>query len=598
MSHRNLGKNLRDARLVLGINNAYHESAAAIIVDGRIVASVEEERFSGRKHGKALRVDNAHHLPMKAIDYCLREAGATWRDLDAVAYSLDPALRQRQACVGLEGPTDDFGHPVGEAIFQRSLARVPGLVRNRTNATFHFVPHHSSHAWYALGTSSFERAAVLVMDGIGEGASVSLGRGTRGQILIDRQYLFPRSIGLAWEKVARFLGFSEYDACKVMALAGLDPSLRDDTFNTHIRWGDTGLEVCQEVFDLEHPENFSGLERLLGCQRSDAARDTSIRTNIAAALQQATEQVLLNIARELHAQTGEDALAYAGGVALNCRANAELAKRGPFAQLHIGPAAHDAGTALGAAWNVYSALTGRAIPYSPSKAVVGTGPSPRAGHAFGMDDWKPKAGTNFLGTVTRWLADGAAVGWVDGRCEFGPRALGRRSLLASPLLHDAVERINRLKGRYWFEPLALTVTIERADEIFVIPPSGHGLTPYMLMTVRPHPAWQGRLAHLLHGDGTVRLQTVAREDHPRFHALLRKAEEESGIPLLINTSFNPRGRPVPATMEQVMPLACELGIHHLAIDGVCWTRTETTTGERMRPSGLRLPELVYAEVGR
>ena len=221
MSSRNLRKGTSNTDLVLGINNAYHESSAALIIDGRVVASVEEERFSGRKHGKMVRVDNAHHLPMKAIDYCLREAGATWRDLNAVAYSLDPTLRQSQACLGMEGPADDFGHPVGEAMFQRSLAQVPRLVRDLTNATFHFVPHHVSHAWYALGTSTFERAAILVMDGIGEGASISFGRGNREQVLIDRQYMFPRSIGLAWEKVARFLGLSEYDACKVMALAGL-----------------------------------------------------------------------------------------------------------------------------------------------------------------------------------------------------------------------------------------------------------------------------------------------------------------------------------------------------------------------------------------
>jgi len=598
VSSRSLRKGRSDARLVLGINNAYHESSAAVLIDGRVVASLEEERFSGRKHGKALRVDNPHHLPMEAIDYCLREAGATWRDLNAVAYSLDPALRRRQACLGLDGSTDDFGHPVGEAVFQRSLAQVPGLVRDRTNATFHFVPHHLSHAWYALGTSVFERAAVLVMDGIGEGASVSLGRGDRGQIVIDRQYLFPQSIGLAWEKVARFLGLSEYDACKVMALAGLDPSLRDDTFDAYLRWGDTGLEVCQAVFDLEHLRDFSGLERLFGCQCSDVARDTSLRIRIAAALQQTTEKVLLDIARQLHGQTSEDALVYAGGVALNCRANAELAEQGPFAQLHIGPAAHDAGTAVGAAWRVYSALTGGPIPHSSANDVAGVGPIPCSLTPGRRDAWQPKATRDPLATVARWLADGTAVGWLDGRCEFGPRALGRRSLLASPLARDAAERVNRLKGRYWFEPLALSVPSEQADEIFVIPPSGRGLTPYMLMTVRPRPDWLGRLAHLLHGDGTVRVQTVAREDHPRFHALLQRVEAESGISLLINTSFNPRGRPMPATMEQALPLARELGIHHLAIDGVCWTRAGATTGERVELTGLRIPELVCAGIGR
>ncbi len=579
---------------ILGINSAYHESSACLIRNGNIVAAVEEERFSGKKHGKEVRVDNADEIPIHAVQYCMREGGVSWEELSAVAFSLDPELRRELACLGFEPPPERFGHPVGELQFQTSLQRAKAFFDSRTSAPFFFVPHHLAHAYYALGTSPFDHAAILVVDGIGEGASVSLGRGDRGRILIDRQCLFPRSVGLAWEKMARFLGLTEYDACKVMALAGLDPSLRDDTFDAHLCWGDKGLEVSKAVFDLEHPRDFSGLERLFDCQRSDASGDTDIRIRIAAALQQTTEKVLLDIAGQLHAQTGEDALVYAGGVALNCRANAELAERGPFSHLHIGPAAHDAGTAVGAAWQVYTTLTGRPIPHSSTNDVAGVGPLPCSLPPDRMGAWQPKAAPDPLATVAGWLADGVTVGWVDGRCEFGPRALGRRSLLASPLVRDAVERINRLKGRYWFEPLALAVPADRADEIFVIPPSGRGLTPYMLMTVRPRPAWLRQLAHLLHGDGTVRAQTVAKEDHPRFYALLQRVDAESGIPLLINTSFNPRGRPMPATTEQALPLARELGIRHLAIDGVCWARSEATAGERVEPAGLCLPEFARA----
>lgn len=582
------------ARVILGVNSAYHESAAAIAIEGCVVAAVEEERFSGYKHGKSLRVDNAHHLPIAAIDYCLKEAGVTWQDLDAVAYSLDPALRQRQACIGSDGRYDDFGHPLGESMFQRSLARVPRMLRSHTDARLHFVPHHVCHAWYALGTSSFERAAVLVMDGIGEGVSISLGQGDRWQLQIKRQSLFPHSVGLVWEKVARFLGLTEYDACKVMALAGLDSAQRSDSLADQLQWGEEGLVVNQQIFDLEHPDDYAGLEHWFGCKRQEAAHDTAIRTNIAAVLQHATEEILLAITNDLHKQTGEQALAYAGGVALNCRANAELAARGQFAQIHIGPAAHDAGTAAGAAWHVYTNITGLPVPYHASAEVVGSGPiagSPFLGHSKG---WKRKYKNDSLTTVARWLVEGEAIAWLDGRCEFGPRALGRRSMLASPLRLDVVERVNQLKRRHWFEPLALAIPLERAEELFDIPVAGRELTQYMLITVRPRPSWRRRLEHLLHADGTVRLQTVSREDHPRFHTLLLEVERLTDVPLLINTSFNPRGWPMPATIEQALPLADELGIRHIVVDGECWSRAgEATRMRSITAVSDRRPELVF-----
>ncbi|GEM_PF-3318678 len=558
------------AHVILGINSAYHESAAAIAIDGRVVAAVEEERFTGRKHGKALRVDNAHQLPWAAIDYCFSEAGIDWREVDAVAYSFDPVLRQRQACIGYDGRPDLFGHPLGEARFQHSLACVPRILREHTEARLHFVSHHDCHAWYALGSSPFEHAAVLVMDGIGEGATVSLGRGDRRRLQFSQQTLFPHSVGLAWEKVARFLGLTEYDACKVMALAGLDNG-HGDTLIGQMRWNEEGLMTNQDIFELEHPDHYEGLEDWFGCGREDAEQDTMTRVRIAAALQRATEETLLAIADDLHQQTNEQTLVYAGGVALNCRANAELAAKGPFAQIHIGPAAHDAGTAAGAAWHVYTHTTGLPVPRHTTAQVAGGGPSPGTPGAAAAKNWQRQRTQDSLTTVARLLIGGQSIGWLDGRCEFGPRALGRRSLLASPQQRNPVERINQLKGRHWFEPLALAVPLEYADALFEIPDAGRRLTPYMLMTVRPHRAWRERLAHLLHNDGTVRLQTVDRADHPRFHALLMEIDRLTDIPLLINTSFNPRGRPMPATIEQALPLADALGIRHIVVDGECWS---------------------------
>ncbi len=589
-----MSKNNKCAQVVLGINSAYHESASAIIVDGHVVAAVEEERFSGYKHGKPLRVDNAHHLPIESIEYCLKEAKLGWHDLDAIAYSLDPKLRQQQACIGSDGRHDDFGHQLGENMFQRSLARLPRMLRNHTNARLHFVPHHISHAWYAIGTSPFESAALLVMDGIGEGASVSLGNGDRKQLHLERQSLFPHSIGLAWEKVACFLGFSKYDACKVMALAGMNTISPSNKITNHLYWCEDGLMVDQKIFNLEHPEDFSGLEHWFGCKREEAAHNNKIRRDIASVLQQATEEILLLIAEDLQKHTGEKELAYAGGVALNCRANSELAARGPFSQIHIGPAAHDAGTAAGAAWHVYTTLTGMPVPHQSSAGLIGSGP-----HPITRDINGSRAGWNHQSKVTmtsvaRLLKAGEVIGWLDGRCEFGPRALGRRSLLASPIRKDIVTHVNRIKRRFSFEPLALAVPIERAKELFDIPKVGFELTAFMLMTVRPNPLWHDRLEHLLHADGTIRLQTVKQEDHPRFHALLLESERLTNLPLLVNTSFNPRGKPMPATINQALPLAEELGIDHMFVDGECWRKVDNATKIiPLAPSSTRLAQLSF-----
>ncbi len=567
---------LYESRIILGVNCAYHESSAAVVVEGRVVSAVEEERFSGRKHGKQPSTDNPHHLPFKAIEFCMQRAGIIWQDVDAIGYSLDPELRKQQVCLGTEGSPNDFGHPVGEEIFQCNLSRLPALFGDLTSAPLFFVPHHFCHAWYAMGTSPFNTAAVLVMDGIGEGASVSLGRADRKNIIFYTQTLFPSSLGLAWEKVARFLGFTEYDACKVMALAGLNRQSADNTFyGKNLYWEDSRLVVNQDLFDLEHPADYSGLEQFFQCSRQDLKNDNSLSVRIAATMQLATERVLVDIVRDLYSRSGEKNLVYGGGVALNCRANLEIAEKSPFSSLHIGPATHDAGTAVGAAWFIYTSTTSLPLPKLDTNEVAGIGPSPGIA-GLHVQNWELKGS---LPDIVQMLVQGDTIGWIEGACEFGPRALGRRSLLAAPLSEDAVSRLNTLKGRFWFEPLAVSVTSERADELFDIPPSGHGLTPYMLMTVRPRSAWRDKLSHLIHADGTVRMQTVQEGNHPLFHALLAQIEQKTGLPLLLNTSFNPRGLPMPATMDQAFSLAEKLGISHISIGGILWRKKTKVKSE-------------------
>ncbi len=561
--------------MILGINSAYHESAAAVIDDGgRIVAAVEEERFSGRKHGKRPRSDNAHHLPWYAIEYCLREAGVTWRQLAAVAFSFHPELRRGLVYPGDETDPGSFGYGVSAALFRESLARVPGVIAQYTNAPFFYVPHHAAHAWYAMGTSQLDRAAVLVADGIGERVSLSAGLATRSELDLADVALFPDSVGFAWEKVARYVGLTEYDACKVMALAGTVGDLKPVSFDRLLAFRDDRLMVDHEVLRLEFPNDFSGLDRLVGSSRGRPVAAPEHK-RLAAGLQAATERLLIAAAARLAERYGERRLVIGGGVALNCRANGVLADSGVVDQLHVGPATHDAGTALGAAWHVHTLYTERAVPHPDPALVMFSGPAvAEDADALHGGGWQAVGTPDALDGIVDVLLAGAPVGWLDGRLEFGPRALGARSILASPASRDVVARVNSLKRRHEFEPLALAVPEEDAAAVFAIAEPARDLATLMLTTASPTPAWHPVLAHVLHQDGTARVQVVRRALTPRLHALLRQFAARSGLPLLINTSFNPRGDPMPATLAQALTMAPRLGLSHLVINGRLWIGSE------------------------
>ncbi|HET7767901.1 MAG TPA: carbamoyltransferase C-terminal domain-containing protein [Chloroflexota bacterium] len=562
--------------MILGLNCAYHESAAALIDgEGRIVAAAEEERFTGRKHGKPVRSDNAHHLPAHAIRFCLRAGGVTWRDLRAVAYSLHPELRRAAPFTGPDTDPGAFGHHAAEAAFLESLNRVPRLIAQETSAPFFFVPHHAAHAWYAMATSPYERAAVFVADGIGECASVSAGIATRYLLQLEQVAAVPDSIGMAWEKVSRYVGLTEYDACKVMALAGTATDVRPLSPDRLFSFRDGGLWVDQKNLILDFPNDYSGLDALLGSRR-DPHRPKPVTApehkRLAAGLQRATERFLVAAAAQLVERCGERTLVYGGGVALNCRANHVLAASGVVDHLHVGPATHDAGTALGAAWHAYTLTSRRPIPVQDPSLILFSGPDV-AGDAAALHraGWQKHPGIqDDLHTLVEALLQGHPIGWLDGRGEFGPRALGARSILASPLIPGAVTRVNQLKGRHEFEPLALSVPEEDAPSLFVVPEPARDLSQLMLTTSYPTPGARPKLQHVLHRDGTTRLQIVKPSLTPRLHALLRAFGERSELPLLVNTSFNPRGDPMPATLTQALPMVDRLGLSYLAINGRLW----------------------------
>jgi carbamoyltransferase len=509
---------------ILGINAVFHDPAAAVVVDGRIVAAAEEERFSRRKHGKVPVPFSTWELPERSAAWCLERAGLEPADLDAVAYSYHPDLAPSG-----EDLTAD-GWEGLRTLYARRAPRfletaLPGLERSRVR----FVPHHIAHAASAYLAGPHRTCSVLVLDGRGERSSHLAGRAVDGTLKILAIQHLPHSVGLVYEEVTQHLGFRRSsDEYKVMALASYGqprflPALRELVRPT----GGGGF--------LVEPIDWSRFAP----RRGRAEAWNAAHADLAASVQRRLEELLLDLATWLHRQTGDDALVMAGGVALNCVANSSLAEHGPFAHVWVQPAAGDAGTALGAALYV-AAIEGE--PVEPmTTAALG-----REWSDAEIERWLRTARVpherphDIAEAIAAVLAGDGTVAWFQGRSEFGPRALGHRSLLADPRNPDNVRRLNDVKGREQFRPVAPMVTLERAAEIF----EGPIPSPYMLFTHRVKPAWRTRVVAAIHVDGTARIQTVAAGDEPLVHRMLRGFEQRTGVPVVVNTSLNTDGRPM------------------------------------------------------
>ena len=508
---------------VLGINAVFHDPAAALVVDGHIVAAAEEERFSRRKHGKAPVAFSTWELPEQAARWCLEHAGIAPADLDAVAYSYEPRL----APGGVDVTAGDW-----EGLRTLYARRAPLFLRSALPgldpACVRHVAHHVAHAASAHLAAPFERAAVLVLDGRGERTSHLAGHAVGGGLKILAGQRLPHSLGLVYEEATAHLGFRRSsDEYKVMALASYGrarflPALREAIRPT----GDGGFTVAPIAWaSLAPPVR-------------DEARDER-HADLAASVQARLQEVLLDLARWLHGRTGEPALVMAGGVALNCVANTFLAERGPFEHVWVQPAAGDAGTALGVALHVAHRL---GDPIAPMRTVaLGRGWSDDALQAWLAGAAVPcEQPVDVADAVAEILAANGVVGWFQGRSEYGPRALGHRSLLANAGDPDNVHRLNAIKGRESFRPVAPMVLRAHAAEVF----DGPLPSPYMLFTQRVRPAWRARIPAVVHVDGTARAQTVDPAEEPLVARLLAAVERRTGLPVVVNTSFNTAGRPM------------------------------------------------------
>jgi carbamoyltransferase len=512
--------------LVLGINALFHDPSAALVADGRTVAAAEEERFSRRKHGKRPVPFSAWELPEQAAAWCLAEAGVEPSDLDAVAYSFDPALARPADELGLHDPWDHLRQTYAWAAPQFLATALPGL----DPAAVRFVRHHVAHAASAGLAAPDRTSSVLVLDGRGEATSHLAGRYVDGRLEILAGQALPHSLGLLYEDVTQHLGFlRSSDEYKVMAMASYGrPRFLDELREAVRTTGDGGFRT--------DPVDWGRLAKPLA---PGEQWDTD-HADLAASVQVRLEEVLLELAGWLHEQTGDRTLALAGGVALNCVANTRIFADSPFEQVWVQPAAGDAGTALGAALHV--------------ARTAGEDPEPMPGAALGRgwSDERIEAElrrarvqydrpADIAVEVADCLARNGVVAWFQGRSEYGPRALGHRSLLAHPGFQQNLERLNDVKGREQFRPVAPMVLAGRAGEIF-----GRGPvpSPYMLFVHDVATAWLDRIPAVVHVDGTARIQTVDPGEEPRVARMLERFEALTGLPVVVNTSLNTAGRPM------------------------------------------------------
>lgn len=591
---------------ILGISGLYHDSAAALVVDGRIEAAAQEERFTRKKHDA--------EFPRHAVEYCLSVSGCGLEELDAVVFYDKPFIKFERlletylsfAPVGFTSFRMAMPLWLREKLFQKQIIakELKKLSANFDVGKLLFTEHHLSHAASAFYPSPFEEAAVLTMDGVGEWATMTLAIGRGNDLKVHKELHFPHSLGLLYSAVTYYIGFKvnsgEY---KVMGLAPYgEPRFaklmleklvdlkEDGSFQldqSYFNYG-VGLTMTNDRFAALFGEPVRKPEQLL----------TQFHMDMAASVQAVTEEIVLRLARSVRAETGMNNLCLAGGVALNCVANGKLLREGIFDGLWIQPAAGDAGGALGAALAGYHLFHGkpRQVP-AKGDAMRGSYLGPEFSQAE-IEAELTAAGAKFevlddaalIDLTAQGLADGKAVGWMQGRMEFGPRALGGRSILGDPRSPAMQKTLNlKVKYRESFRPFAPSVLREDVADWFEL----DGDSPYMLlvadvreelrreMTAEEKALFgidklnvpRSTIPAVTHVDYSARIQTVHDDTNPRYHRLICGFKALTGCPVVVNTSFNVRGEPIVCTASDAF--RCFMGSEiELLVVGNCLLRKE------------------------
>lgn len=551
---------------ILGISAFYHDSAAALIKDGQLIAAAQEERFTRKKHDES--------FPFKAIQYCLDYAGIKIQDIDYIGFYDKPFVKfERLLKTHLEYfPRGYKGFLAAMPIWLRQKLWTKDIIRRELGYkkdTILFGEHHISHAASSFLVSGFNEAAIITMDGVGEWSTTTYGIGKDTDIQLFYEIRFPHSLGLLYSAFTYYLGFKVNSAeYKVMGLAPYGKPRFYDKLRELIEVKDDGSFVMNMKY-FEYPYGLKMtngyFDQLFGGKRrTPETKVTEREADIAASIQLLTEEILLKMASFVHRQTGMQNLCLAGGVALNCVANGRLLRESPFKQLFIQPAAGDAGGAIGVAFYIYNTILQQPRQYVMTNAYLGPEYSAEEIKAI-LDGYSAQYEAlerdQLIRRVAELLAQGKIIGWFQGRMEFGPRALGARSILADPRDPKMKDIVNeKIKHREAFRPFAPSVLEDRVSENFDF----NGSSPFMLLVAQTKNGFE-RMPAITHVDGSARLQTVSRRENPLYYDLIAEFARITSLPVILNTSFNVRGEPIVCTPQDAYLCFMRTDIDYLAI---------------------------------
>ena len=590
---------------ILGISCFYHDAAAALLVDGQLVAASEEERFSRKKHDA--------EFPSLAIEFCLEQAGLTMADVDYVVFYEKPFVKfERILTTALQAVPRSW-KVFGDAMTTWLLDKlwVKNVIRVKLgvpNDKILFSEHHLSHAASAFLCSPFEEAAILTVDGVGEWACATFGRGRGNDVSLLREIRFPHSVGLLYSAFTAFLGFEVNEGeYKVMGMAPYGrPKYVDKVEKLYRIERDGSLWLDMDYFCFHHSttrtfngkftELFgeprdpdwlfftqqSGFPTYFGDKPSDferIAERNQYYADIAASIQHCTEEIVLTMARALHAETGLEHLCLAGGVALNSVANGRILRETPFKDLFVQPAAGDGGGALGAALFAQHCVLGKPRSFRMEHAYWGKGFTDAE-----IGDYLREANIThtrcanedqLLDRVVDHLRQGHVLGWFQNRFEWGPRALGARSIIADPGRLDMKDIVNtKIKFREPFRPFAPSVVVDAAERYFDLDqPARHYPARFMLYVVDVKPGQGSVLPAITHVDNTARLQTVHADQSPLYYSLIQRFGQASGVPVILNTSFNLKGEPIVTTPAQAHSTFMRSGMDALVVGNSIVTKS-------------------------
>jgi len=552
---------------ILGISCYYHDAAACLIHNGKIVAAAEEERFTRKKHDIS--------FPINAIKFCLKKANITGDKLDHVAFYEKPLLKfERILSQHLEAfPKSYFtfiktipGWINEKLRIRKTLKKQIGYKKDVS-----FIDHHLSHAASSYLVSPFKESAILTVDGVGEWATTTFGHAKENKVTIDKEIHFPHSLGLLYSTITAFLGFKvNNDEYKVMGLAPYGKPIYKDEIRKLITLHEDGsysLDMSYFVFQWASKMPSRKMTQLFGPQRKPESELTQKHKDIAASLQKVTEESLFHMLNQLHKETKSDNLCMAGGVALNSVANGKIKANTPFKNVFIQPSASDAGTSLGAAFYLYNSVLDKPRTTVMDHAYLGPSFTDKEVKEYldknHVNYTTFKSDDDLIKTTAKLIWENNVIGWFQGCMEWGPRALGARSILSNATNPDMKEIINaKVKHRELFRPFAPAVTAEDAHKYFELDKDDE---KFMLFVYPIKKEFHDKIPAVTHVDGSGRLQTITPEQNKLYHGTIKEFGKHSGIPIVINTSFNIRGEPIVLTPHDAYRCMMGTGIDYLVI---------------------------------